>query len=160
MKPRGFTLVEVLIYVALAAGTLVALFLVYTASLETNAYIEAQRLLLDTERPIELQIRSRLQEAPSVTQPATGSSTSLVIESETAADNPATFSLSNGQLWMQLGTQAPVALTPTTITVTDFSATRSSGTPPAILVELTLETQTTRALIARTFSFFVTLRYD
>ena len=160
MRQKGFSLIEIIIYTALASTTLAAMFLIYTSALETHSYVESQRLLLDVERPIELQVRSRLQEAPSVTTPASGTSTSLVVGSEETGENPVTFSVSNGVLQMQLGTGAPLALTPSDVTVTAFTATRSTGTPASILVSITLETSATGVEIARTFSFFVTLRYE
>jgi type II secretory pathway pseudopilin PulG len=160
MKHDGFTLVEVLLYTVIAASALATLFLIYTASLETNAYAEAQRRLLDVERPIELQIRSRLQEAPSVTTPASGSSSSLVVTSSTASESPTTFSVSGEQLMVQFGTDPAISMSPDSVRVTSFSATRSTGTPAAVLVTMTLSTSAPHATISRTFSFFVTLRYD
>lgn len=158
MSRRGFTLIEVLIYAALLAVGVLTLATVYRASVETRAFIAAENALLANRRLAEALIRDRVSEADSVTTPASGTATTLVVTSPDASESPVTFALSDGVLTMQLGAGSPVAITGPDATVTSFTATRLDGTPASVRVEIGWVVDTFGVTITDTSRFTTTLR--
>lgn len=157
---RGFTLIEVLIYIAILATSTIALLTMFRAGAESDVIVGAQNRLLDVERTAQLILQAKISEAASVTTPASGSGSSLVLASSTAAENPVTFALTNNQLTMQLGAGAAAPITPADVRVTTFTVLRLSGTPPGVRVTFETETDAGNLLIPGSTTFTSLLRYD
>jgi Tfp pilus assembly protein PilW len=159
MKREGFTLIETLIYAAIFAIAIFALVSVYNSSVQTHSIALAQEAVLESRRVAEAAILKRLREATSVTTPASGTSSTLVIGSPTAAENPVTFAVSSGRLTMKLGSGTAVPLTSSTVTVTSFSVTRLDGVPASLGITIVYSASTAaRATVTATSNFGFTLR--
>lgn len=156
----GFTLIEVIIYVALLGIGLTALVYVYIAGIETQSLVKTEQKLLDVRRVVELTLRSRLEESQSVTTPASGTSNQLVITSPTASESPVTFAISGTILTMQLGSDQPINLTSSDVRVTTFTVTRLSGSPHAVEIDIVFEADAAKATVTSTSTFTSTLRYE
>lgn len=156
---RGFSLIEVLIYVALIATGFVAAAFVVQAGFQARSVALAQVRLFDAERVVDWTLSDRLEESDNVLTPASGTDTTLQITSPTADEDPVTFTVSGESLTMQLGTGTPGALTPDQVRVTNFSATRLSGSPASVIITVTLETDAISTVISRTSTITYTLRY-
>jgi len=162
MRQNGFSLLETLIYVAIAATSMVVVTAVFISSLQTKSVITAQQLLLDAERVAEQQIVSRLEEAGQVLAPAAaGFGATLTIDSPTASESPVTFSLADETLQMMLGTASSVPITPERVRVTDFSVERLEGTPPTLAISITTAADTGGGrTISHLSEITYTLRYE
>jgi len=160
MKREGFTLIETLIYAAIFALAIFALVSVYNSSVQTRSIALAQEAVLESRRVAEATILKRLREATSVTTPASGTSSSLVIGSPTALENPVTFAVSSGRLTMQLGALGtPVPITASNVTVSSFSVTRLDGSPASLAITIVYSASTAaRATVTETSNFGFTLR--
>lgn len=159
MIRRGFSLIETIIYVAILAVSVVTLSSMFVASLQTQSLVDAQHRLLDAQRATEIAIQARLSEAHSVTTPASGSGSTLVISSPTAGQDPVTFALSGTTLTMKLGAGTAAAITPPDVRVTAFTATRLSGSPASVRVTITYAVSTAKSTLTATSVFTITLRY-
>ena len=160
-KPRGFTMIETLMYLALAVTGLVVLFYVHVASLNTNSLATAQQRLMESQRIINQLIKNKLDGAVSIETPASGTAAQLSITTPTVADNPTLFSWEADHLVLTVGNEPPLALNPANIEVVDFQVQRLVGTPTSIKVTFTLQTATaTNAVISVTDTFTYVLRYE
>lgn len=138
---RGFTLVELLLYLAVASlvvsSTIFMLltFLESRVKQKTIAEVEGQgALVID-------QISQVIRNAESITTPsanATGSSATLDVV--TGAADPTTFDLSDGIIRIKEGAGSEVALTASPVTASDltFANLTMSGTPGSLAVSFTL----------------------
>ncbi len=157
---RGFTLIETLIYVAILAMATLALLAMFRAGAESDVIVQAQTSLLDAERAAQELIQDRITEATGLTAPASGSGNVLTLTSPVAGESPVTFTLTNGQITMQLGAGAAAAITPPNVRVTSFTVTRLAGTPPGVRVSFETETDAGTLLIPGSVTFTSLLRYD
>ncbi len=157
---RGFTLIEVLIYVAILGIAFISLMTMFNAGAQSGVIVEAQNRLLDAERTAQAILQARISTATSVTTPASGSGSTLVLASPVAAENPVTFALSGGQITMKLGAGAAAPITPADMRVTSFTVTRLSGSPAGVRVSLVTETDAGTLLIPGSVTFTTLLRYD
>ncbi len=157
---RGFSLLEVIIYVGLLAGVMAALVALFTAGLQTKALVAAQTRMAETERLVELTIQERLAESSGVTVPASGAAASLTATSSVPNESPAAFSLSGTSLDLQLGIGAAQPLNPTDVRVTSFSVTRLDGAPASVRVVIGYATDVTQHTLTATSTFTATLPYD
>ncbi len=158
--PKGFTLIEILLYTLLLAIGLAALTFIHLASLETHSLVSVEQELLETRRLTELAIQTRVAEATGVTTPASGSANQLMITSQIPSESPTTFSLLNQRLQMQLGVNPVVTITPSDVRVTNFTVTRLSGSPPSLAITITYEADAAKATVNTSSSFTITLRYE
>ena len=158
--PRGFTLLEVVIYVALLAIGLSALVFVQLSGLQTHSLVQNELELLEIRRLAELTIRGYAERALAVTTPASGSANQLVLGMPDPAESPVTFALAGNRLTLQIGTGTATPITPPNVRVTDFTVTRLSGSPPSIAVSLSYEADAAKATIPTSSSFTLTLRYE
>ncbi len=157
---RGFTLIEVLIYVAFIATGFAAAAFIVQAGFQARSIASAQIRLLDAERIVEWTIEDRIEEAGDVLAPESGTGTTLQISSPVTGENPVTFSLSSGTLMMQLGESSAEALTPDNVTATSFSVTRLNGSPPAVQVVIAYEITAIDTTLSDTSTVTYTLRYE
>jgi hypothetical protein len=161
LDQKGFTLFETTIFVTLSAMVLVESLLLFNSVMRTNSLIRGKDRLRQSAALVEAYIAERLAEADAVTAPASGSGSTLTMSSPDAADDPVSFTVSNGAMQLTLGAAAAVDLTPSYVTITDFTATRLTGSPPAVRLSIGYETDLspTRS-ISSTSEFTVTLRYE
>lgn len=156
----GYSLVAVLVYVAIAATSLFALASIFRSGLETSQAVQAERALREAGAFALERVQERLEAAGAVTTPATGTSATLSMDAPVAGESPVTFSVSAGRLLMQLGAASAQPITPADVAVTAFAAERLAGSPASIRVTLTLSQGTLPVPTTLTSSVTVTLRYD
>jgi prepilin-type N-terminal cleavage/methylation domain-containing protein len=150
MKPtRGFTLIEVLIYLALFAilmgGAVVAAYNLFEAATHGGT-----RTMLQEESDFLLaKVEWALGGAQAVTAPGTGTtgSTLSVVKWDTSVGNPIVFSLNNGNLLMSRGSNAPTILNNTNVVVSKITFTHNAGSgdginPESVVTAITLTTHT------------------
>jgi prepilin-type N-terminal cleavage/methylation domain-containing protein len=159
-RPNGFTLIETLISLALAATGFLVLLLVHVAALNSRAIATSQAHLLEARRVVEGTVRERLEEANGVATPASGTSSVLTLTDPDPLETPTVFSVVGGRLVLQVGASAPVFLTPPDVTVSAFSAERLDGLPVSVALSYTLETDATpKVHIERTFTVTYALNF-
>lgn len=157
---RGFSLIEVLVYVAILSMTSIALSMMFNAGAQSDLLVDAQNRLLDAERTAQGIMQARISTATGVTTPASGSGSTLVLTSPVAGESPVTFALSGNQLTMKLGAAAAAPITPADVRVTAFSVLRLSGSPPGVRVSFETEIDASTVVIPGSVSFTSLLRYD
>lgn len=126
---RGFTLIEMLLYIALASILLVV------ATMFTALILEA-RIKNQTIAEVEQQgqyiarlITQTIRNAEEVTTPGVGSnSTSLVLDVVAASNDPTTFSLSSGVVRIQEGGSTAVPLSNDRVVVSNLVFYNYAGT--------------------------------
>lgn len=160
MSRRGFTLVEILLYVALFAITVSALSSVYISSLSTDLLAKREQDLIETQRHAGIRLRETIQSASVITIPTSGSASTLTVEGAGIDGSPVTFSVVSGRLYVETATVPATAITPADITVTSFTATRLGGSPPGVEIVLTMTAMSGTTTLTETSDFIVTLRYE
>ncbi len=160
MNRRGFTLVETLIYVALFASSIAVLSSVFVSSLRTDRMTEQQHELLQARRLVEVRLRETIEQAASVSSPSSGTTTSLAVAGAAFANGTQTFTVTDGILYYQDGSAAAVPITPSSLTVSAFTATRIATSPPGVQVSFTISSNDQE--VSQTFdsSFSAFLRYE
>ncbi len=160
MNRRGFTLVEILLYVALFAITMSALSSVYISSLSTDLLAKRAQDLIETQRHAGIRLRETVQSANQITVPASGTADTLTVDGPGIADGPVTFSVIAGRLYMETAAIPATAITPADLTVAAFTATRLGGSPPGVEIVLTITAESGTTTLTETSDFIVTLRYE
>jgi Tfp pilus assembly protein PilW len=164
-KQTGYTLIELLLYVAITAILLSALMAFFAMSLsgrvksESIGEVDQQgSFILDT-------VTQALRNADSITAPAAGASaSSLTLAMATSAINPTVFSLSGNTMQVKEGTANAVPMSTPRVKVTalTFKNLSRSGTPGSIQVVMTLSTVNTTGRseydYQKTFTTSVSLR--
>ncbi len=141
IKNQAFTLIESLLYLAIAATMLVAVMGFLTAVLQA-------RVKYQTISEVEQQgafamsaITQTLRGAQTINLPNAGSSGSqLSVSGSGFPGNPIVFNNNSGTLTETIGSQSGIALTGPNITLSNlsFSNLSSSGSPGLIRVEFTV----------------------
>lgn len=151
---HGFTLIEVLIYLALFSilmgGAVVAAYHLFDSSTKTGT-----RTMLQEERDFMMsKIDWVLGGAKAVTAPSAGviGSSLTVVKWDTTLGDPMTVAVSGGNLVLTRGTNLPVLLNNTNTTVSNisFSHIKDSGdgtVPEAVETVLTLSALTTTGAV-------------
>lgn len=160
MDRKGYSLVGVLIYVAIASASLFALASLFRSGLETSQQVQSGRALREASSFALERVQERLESASAVTTPGSGTSETLSMDAPDPADAPVAFFVSAGRLMLQLGAQEASPITPADVTASAFSAERLAGSPAAIRVTLSLSQGAIPVPSTLTSSVIVTLRYD
>lgn len=131
---KGFTLVELLLYVGISSVILFVISMFLGAMLQSQVKNQA---ILEVEQQgmyvLSLMTRT-VRNSEAITNPTTGlSDSSLSLSMPTPLVNPSLFSVSSGVLFVTEGIGSPVALTNNRVTVSDFiienlSRASTSGT--------------------------------
>ncbi len=138
---KGFTLVELLLYVGTASILLLATSLFFFVLLQsrvknqTIAEVEQQGL------QVMQSITQTVRNAEAITVPSAGSSTSsLTLDVVTAASDPTVLHESSGVIRITEGIGSPVALTNSRVTASGltFQNLSRTGTPGTIRIQFTL----------------------
>lgn len=145
-KHDGYTLIELLLYVAitgiLLAGLTAFFTLSLTAKIKNDSILEVDRqgtFMMDT-------IVKTLRTADSITAPATGATGSaLTLVMTPASVNPTAFTISGTTLRIAEGAGAPIALHNSRVAVSGFTIRNLSraSTPGTVQVSFTLSTVNT-----------------
>lgn len=140
---KGFTLVELLLYLALSAIILTASSLFIQLVLEARIKNRAIREV-DQQGQLALEVISRaIANAETVTTPATGASaSSLTLTSLTPSISPTVINDVAGVLHIQEGASTAVPLTNSRVTVSGLTFTNLSraSTPGIVRVTFTIST--------------------
>ena len=128
-KNKGFSLIELLLYIALASVILIAVS--YFIIMVLQARVKNQTINEVTSQGISAMqmIRQTIKNAESINNPAKGSSASSAsIDVYTQANDPTVFDVSNGALRIKEGSADAINLTNARVTVSDLSFTNVSKT--------------------------------
>lgn len=141
--PRGFTLIEILLYVASAGVTLLVTANALLMVLDARAKHQAIAEVNDTGALVLERVLQTIRNAEDVTAPAAGTSaSSLTLDVADAAADPTAFDLSGGAIRSAEGVSSPVPLsnalrvTASGLTFTNLSA---ADTPGSVRVQFTLD---------------------
>ena len=141
MKQRGYTLIELLLYIAILGillGALTSFFSVsLTARIKNESIVEVDR---QGEFMIDMIART-VRAADSITAPTAGASGStLTLAMPTAGVNPTIFNMSGTTLQIKEGAGATIPLNSGRVAVTGFTAKNLSraSTPGVIQVSFTV----------------------
>jgi prepilin-type N-terminal cleavage/methylation domain-containing protein len=128
---RGFSLLEMLVYVSLVA--VLALFLSGTivTLLKSRGATESQSDVHDSLRFAEEKITQDIRSATTLTTPGTAGTTATTLVM-TVAGSTITYDVSGGVLRRQVNASAPVNVTSTGISVTSANFTRFENTNPSL----------------------------
>ena len=140
-KQTGFTLVEILLYIAIASAFLLTLssfvILSFRSRAEAQVIAEVEQQGEKLMQTITITARS----ASSITTPIAGTSGStLILATSSGSTNPTTFSLSGGVISITEGVSTAVALNNSQVTVSSLTFTNLSrtGTPGVVRIQFTL----------------------
>lgn len=138
---RGYTLIELLLYVGIVGTLLVGMSTFFATVAE--ARIKNQTISeVDQQGTAVMQYLSQtIRNATSITSPAAGASgASLTLVVPTGALSPTVFSLSSSVLRVQEGAGATVALTGGKVQITNLTFTNltRSGTSGVVQISMTL----------------------
>ncbi len=140
-KKYAFTLVELLLYIALAGGMLIVISTLYwtliQAKIKNQTIAEVGQQGIQTMQIITQAIRN----AEAITIPTNGDSGStLSLSMSNAEQNPTIFDLSNGTLRITEGVGSAISLTSDRVIVSNLTFENISriDTPGTIQIQLTL----------------------
>ena len=142
---KGFSLVELLLYISLAGLLFFALFsflvIAFSGRIKSQAISEAEQQGSQIVQAITQAIRN----ADSITSPTPGTSgASLTLAYTDIAKNPTVLTLSNNIVSIKLGASNPVPLNSSRVLVSGltFSNLSQPGTPGMIRTAFTINTST------------------
>ncbi len=146
-KERGFTLLELLLYIAVSSVVLGVVASFYstliTARIKHQTITEVEQ---QGEQALRL-ITQALRNAESITSPGGGSSgDTLVLDMYDSVDDPTTFDLSSGSMRACRGSGCTAtAITGSTVTVSGvtFQNLSRASTPGVVRITFTLNRSTT-----------------
>ena len=140
-KEGGFTLVEVLLYLAISSAMLTVivtfLFVLMQSRIKNQTIAEVEQQGLQAVQLITTTARN----AEAIVVPVPGaSSTSLTLQVSDVAKDPTVFSVSEGTFFITEGASVPIAITSPLVEASDisFSNLSATGTPGSIKISFTL----------------------
>lgn len=140
-KQSGFTLVELLLYVAIVSNLLLALAAFFSTSLTARAKNQSIFEVNQQGQASVEYIAQTIRNSSSISAPAAGASAaSLTLVVPTGSLSPTIFDLSGSTLQVKEGVAAYVPLTNSKVQVTALSFTNLSrpGTEGVVQVSITL----------------------
>lgn len=137
----GFTLIELVLYVAISGFILLAVSLFLQALLESR--IKNQTIAEVEQQGIQVMqlITQTLRNGDKISSPVQGTSAaSLSVYTYAAINNPTVFDLSGGAIRISEGSAAAVSLTNSRVVVSGvrFSNFSRSGTPGIVRIQFTV----------------------
>jgi Tfp pilus assembly protein PilW len=140
-RQKGFTLVELLLYVAVSSTLLLVTSLFLQTLLESR--IKNQTITEVEQQGLQIiqAITQTLRNADSVSAPGQGTSAaSLTLATYTPGLNPTVFDLSGGTIRVKEGAAAAIPLTNARVTASSllFSNLSRTGTPGVVRIQFTL----------------------
>jgi len=139
--PKGFVLIEVIVYIAIIGLILVAVGTLATVANHARAKQVVEREVEDQGRQVLEEILSTVRNSSGITTPSsgvTGSTLSMTVDSAPAS--PTVFTLSGSTLKITEGATTAVSLTNSNVLATAFSVQNLSraSTPGTVRVNFTL----------------------
>jgi len=140
MKIKGFTLIELVIYVGLTAILILVLSSVVSGVIRAKARNQAISEVENQGAQIMNQITQSLRNAATLNSPTAGSSAaSLSLNSDTAGNNPTIFSISGTTLQIsENGTVVALHNNLANASNLSFKNLARAGTPGSIQIQFTL----------------------
>ncbi|KXK26620.1 MAG: hypothetical protein TR69_WS6001000627 [candidate division WS6 bacterium OLB20] len=141
-RRKGFSLVEVLLYLALTVLIMGTITAVFTQVVETR---QRSRTIAEVDQQgaqIMLEITQAIRDAERVNSPTIGtSSSSLSLDLPLSYLSPTVYTLNGSTLQVTEGDAAPVALSSNRIAVSNvtFSNLSRSGTQGTVRIQFTLD---------------------
>jgi prepilin-type N-terminal cleavage/methylation domain-containing protein len=130
---RGFTLLELILYIGILAIVMVVIVNIFVALSKGNGNVEARTDVDSNLRYALEKINQDVRAASSVTTPASAGATSSTLVM-TVSGSTITYDVSSGQLRRQVNAGTPVTITPTTVTVAAPTFTRLHNTNTVLSV--------------------------
>lgn len=141
-EKQGFTLIEILIYIAILALVFVSMIVFFLNNISSNIKANSYQEVQQNGRFVMTKISQEMKKAIGINSPVPGSSgTSLSLVMSDSNLNPTVLDLNNGKLRIAQGSSAPVDLTTDQVLVTNLQFTNLSyaGTPGTVRTEMTIE---------------------
>ena len=140
-RQRGYTLIELLLYVGIVGSLLTAVTLYFATSTESR--VKNQSIVeVNQQGTLAMEyITQTVRNADSITSPTAGNSaSSLTLVVPTGAESPTIFDLASGALRSKKGAAAAVALTNGKVQITSLSFTNltRASTPGVVQVSFTI----------------------
>lgn len=158
---KGVTLVETLIFTAIAAVVLLVSGQILVSGLSTRSIIDAQQSLNINKRFISLSIQSRIENANAIIEPQVGIGSVLEFDSADASLYPVRIEWVEDDLIQTVGTGPAQQLNQDHVRVTGFEVTRLNGPPDAVRVRISYEVDTFSGATPSTSSETTyTIRYE
>ena len=127
MKNKGFTLLEVILYVAVVSIVALAVTSIASSVNSGQGRTMAESAVNSTLRFVTNRVDQDIRSASSVTTPSSAGSSSATLVLVVGTDT-VTYSISNNQLVRQLNSEQQVALTGNNIKVTSINFTLNKNT--------------------------------
>lgn len=151
---KGFTLLEVVLYIAIAGLLLATVGLLMNAANQAKARAAVRQEVEQQGSHVLEVITSTVRNASALTTPAISTTgTTLSVDVDTSSESPTTFTVVDGAIVITQGSGSPVALTNTHVVATDFTVQNLSyvGTPGSTRVNFTLSSVT--SAVSNTFVY-------
>jgi len=140
-REQGFSLIELILYVGLAAVMILAVSVFLSAILQSKVRSQTVSEVEGQGVQVMQRILQTIRNSEAINSPGVGlSDSSLSINVLTPALNPTIFILSGGVVEMKEGTELSIPLTSTRVVVSDliFRNLSRSETPGIIQVQFTI----------------------
>lgn len=139
---RGFTLVELLLYVGISAVMLLIISVFLSSLLQSRIKNQTIAEVDGQGMQVMQTIAQTARNAENITAPSTGASaTSLTLDVSTGANDPTVFDLSGGAIRISEGGGSAVPLTNSRVTASalTFQNLSRADTPGTVRIQFTLE---------------------
>ena len=134
---KGFTLIEVLIYIALLAVMLLGMVQLTASVLDLRGRVQNAKVLEENLRHALTRITAQVRHADDITLPLAGAADTLALTMLDPALDPTTFTVDGGAITIRQGATAPaIPLTSSEIEVTSLTFSRIAATPPAVRIDI------------------------
>jgi type II secretory pathway pseudopilin PulG len=137
MNRRGFTLIELVIYTGITAMILASLIFITNVMYDARARVRTSAIVHEHVQFAVDRVTASVREASGVSAPALGStSTTLQLVMADASINPTKFSVTSGQMFLQMGASTSLPITSTEIRITSATFTAANTSPPTVRIEI------------------------
>jgi type II secretory pathway pseudopilin PulG len=126
---RGFTLIEVMLYIALAASVIYVVSLLYSVVTENHAANDTRASVNAAAADGMRQILDAIRRAESVDSPGLqATSDMLILNMNDPAVHPTVFTVNDGMIEMQEGANDPVQITAPNVSISNLEFANGSET--------------------------------
>lgn len=132
----GFTLIEVLIYLAILTTILLTVVLMVSEMFKIQVTTRNMSIMQNNIALANARIHEKVNQAYSILSPTTSTLHTLTLQMSTSVSDTLAFTLADGQLFMSARNERPVWLTSQEVKLTAFDVTRLNGTVPMVRVLL------------------------
>jgi len=131
-RQPGFTLFELLVYVAILSSVVTGVILMVGEMFKIQAKVRSAFVLQDNLDFAQHRIEYAVQGAADLTLPATGTGAVLRVAQTTSSGDTVDFALADGYVTMSVRGEAPVQLTSPEIRITAMTFERLQGQAPNV----------------------------